>query len=184
MTDSAGPDSSDRGRAIDPDGSYRQARDVALRALSVRDRTHSELAALLARRGTAGPVIDQVLTRLADLGLVDDLRFATTWVESRQRTRHLAASALAAELRRRGVPAEIAEQALATINPDDTEQAALTLARSRIARCRSLAPAVVTRRVAAQLARRGYGSEVCLRVVRAALAEADLGERGTPADSG
>ncbi len=157
---------------LDPDHAYRVAREIALRKLETRDRTRAELADALRERATPEPVIDAVLTRLTEVGLVDDVRFARSWVESRQRTRSLAGRALTAELRRRGVDDDTVASAVDTIDPAGEEQRALQLARERVARSPGLSAQVLTRRIVGQLARRGYDSAVCFRAVRAALGEA------------
>jgi len=157
--------------AMDPAQAYRTAREIALRRLESRDRTRAELAVTLRDRETPETVAAAVLDRLTEVGLVDDTRFARTWVETRQRTRGLAGQALSAELRQRGVSDEVVAEAVEVVDPETEERRALELARARVARRRGLAPEVVTRRVAGQLARRGYSAGVAFRAVRTAVAE-------------
>ena len=156
---------------VDAAEAYRVAREIALRRLESRDRTRAELASTLRDRETPDTVAAAVLDRLTEVGLVDDTRFARTWVETRQRTRGLAGRALGAELRQRGVADEIVAEAVEVVDPETEERTALALARDRVARTRGLAPEVVTRRVAGQLARRGYSAGVAFRAVRTAVAE-------------
>lgn len=156
---------------MDPDEAYRAAREIVLRRLETRDRTRAELAGTLRDRDTPDTVATAVLDRLTEVGLVDDTRFARTWVETRQRTRGLSGRALSAELRRRGVADEVVADAVEVVDHQTEERTALALARERVARSRGLAPDVVTRRVAGQLARRGHSAGVAFRAVRQAVAE-------------
>lgn len=156
---------------MDPAHAYRTAREIALRRLESRDRTRAELAVTLRDRETPDTVAAAVLDRLTEIGLVDDTRFARTWVETRQRTRGLAGPALSAELRQRGVSDDVVAEAVQAVDPETEERTALELARVRVARTRGLAPEVVTRRVAGQLARRGYSAGLAFRAVRTAVTE-------------
>lgn len=52
------------------------AREIALRQLTVRARSRAELAKALARSGVPDETGEQVLDRLAEVGLIDDTAFA------------------------------------------------------------------------------------------------------------
>ena len=62
-----------------------QAHTVCLRLLTVRARSRAELAGRLAKRGYPDEVTETVLTRLAEVGLIDDEDFAEQWVQSRRK---------------------------------------------------------------------------------------------------
>jgi hypothetical protein len=67
-------------------------------------------------------VIAEVLDRYDEVGIIDDAAFARAWVSSRHHGRGLARRALANELRQHGVDAEVASEALETLD-DDAEAA-------------------------------------------------------------
>jgi regulatory protein len=123
------------------------------------------------------PAIDDVLGRLADVGLIDDRAFAEAWVSSRHVGRGLGRRALSAELRARGVDGDTVTAAVAALDPADEEAAARSLVRRRLGATRGQRPEARVRRLVGMLARRGYPSAMALRVVRDALtaeaAEAD-----------
>ena len=93
-----------------------QAHAVCLRLLTVRARTRAELAERLAKRGYPDEVAETVLSRLAEVGLIDDEDFAEQWVKSRQRNAGKGKRALAAELRTKGVDADVIASALSGID--------------------------------------------------------------------
>jgi regulatory protein len=128
---------------------------VALRLLGQRSHSTAELAQKLARRGCAGEGIDHALRRLRELGYLDDRGYADRLVERRAGER--GRNAIAAELARKGVPRELAAEALAGLGRDDQLQAA----RRLTARFGPLEP----RRLAARLERRGFGPEVIRAVL-------------------
>ena len=80
-----------------------KAYDQALRYLGIRLRSKAELERYLARKGWEADVVDDTLTRLVQLGLVDDVAFAAAWVRERQLLRPRSIQALRFELMKLGV---------------------------------------------------------------------------------
>ncbi|MCR1783141.1 recombination regulator RecX [Nocardioides carbamazepini] len=123
----------------------------------------------LARRNVPEDVAGRLLDRFEEVGLVDDEAFARAWVEGRQRSRGLARTALAVELRRKGVADETAKTVLAEVDPGDEEETARVLVRKKLRSMRGLEEQVAVRRLVGMLARKGYSSGVAYAVVRAEL---------------
>ena len=146
-----------------------RAREICLRQLTVGPRTAAQLAAAMARRGIAEATVNRVLSRLGDVGLIDDAAFAAAWVGSRHAGRGLARRALGHELRARGVAEPLVATALAGLDPDREAATARDLAARRLASTRGLEVTVRFRRTAAVLARKGYSPELSYRVIREAL---------------
>lgn len=146
------------------------ARQICLRLLGVRPRTRAELASALARRGISEETARQVLDRYHEVGMIDDAAFARAWVSSRHQGRGLARRVLADELRRRGVDAEIASEALDQLD-EATEAATARALVDRKLRTMTGSPEAVFRRLVGMLARKGYPPGVAIRAVRDALAE-------------
>lgn len=155
----------------DPD---QVARLICLRRLELAPRTRAELAKTLAQRGVPDDSAQRVLDRFEEVGLVDDPLFAQMWVQSRQPGRLLSRRALRHELYRRGVGAEIIDEALEEVSDDDERVAALALARRKAASLSGLPTQVQVRRLAGALARKGYAPGLAHEVVREVLADADL----------
>lgn len=142
------------------------ARSILLAALARRPRTRAELADTLAARLVPSEVAARVLDRFEQAGLVDDTAFARAWVESRHSARGLAAPVLAQELRRKGVPDDVARDALAAIDPDDEEATARLLVRRRLRSMQGVPVEARRRRLAGMLARKGYPSGLVFKVLR------------------
>ena len=98
------------------------AREVAyqraLRTIQYRPRSESEVRQLLRRHATPEETADEIIERLKQSGLIDDAGFAQTWVENRTDLRPRSRRALAYELSRRGVDAEVIEQSISGIDDD------------------------------------------------------------------
>jgi regulatory protein len=153
-----------------------------LRQLTSAPRSRHQLEQSLAKRGVEDDVAARVLDRFAEVGLVDDAEYAQMLVRSQRESRGLARRALALELRRRGVQGPEAEEALATVQPEDEERSARELLRRRWRSGHDLAPEVRARRAMAMLARKGYSGALAGRLVREMMDASSSGEAGFHAD--
>ncbi len=142
------------------------ARAICLRLLTARSRSRAELATALRRRGISDGAAGAALDRLEDVGLVDDAALAEVAVHSGHTYRGLGRRALGAELRRRGVPDEIARDAVAAVQPQDEERQARELVQHKLRSSTGSDEATVVRRIVGMLARKGYPEGLAFRVVR------------------
>lgn len=158
------------GNAISPAA---HAQGICLRLLTARPRSRAELAGALRRRGIPEDVGEAVLDRLGELGLVNDTEFAQSTVFSSHHHRGLGRRALNNELQRRGVPDEVAREALAVVRPEDEEQRARELVRRKLRTNTVQETTVLARKLAAMLVRKGYSESLAWRVVREELGPGD-----------
>jgi regulatory protein len=148
------------------------AKAMCLRLLSDAAHPRAGLEQKLLRRGISQVVVTRILDRFTDLGLIDDQSYAEAYVRSKHRERALARSALAAELRRRGVEDGIAVGAVDIIDREAEEVRAAALVAKRVRAAMAAGPEAARRRLLALLDRRGYPAEMSIQVVDAALAAA------------
>jgi regulatory protein len=161
-TDSGGPDiDTDAGEA-DP---HAVARAIVLGKLAARAQTRDELERALRAKKVPTAVAQQVLDRMASVGLVDDTAFASAWVESRQQRRHLSATALRRGLQAKGVDRDTIEAALAPVDDEAELVAARALVERKSAAMAHLDDQVRYRRLAGLLSRRGFGPAVIARAL-------------------
>jgi regulatory protein len=160
--DSAGEDSTDAWEM----GPAARAQGICLRLLTARPRSRTELADALRRCGIPEEVGEPVLDRLGEVGLIDDAAFAELAVHSAHRYRGLGRRALRTELQRKGVPSEIADDAVAGVRPEDEEQRARELVQRKLRTTTVRDASSLARRLGAMLARKGYSERLAWRVVR------------------
>lgn len=153
------------------------AQGICLRLLTARPRSRAELAEALRRRGISEEVGEPVLDRLSEVGLIDDAAFAESAVHAAHRHRGLGRRALRTELRRRGVPSEIADHAVAGVRPEDEEQRARELVQRKLRTSTVRDASVLARKLGVMLARKGYSEGLARRVVRD-----ELGSDGEPTE--
>ncbi|MBN3931983.1 recombination regulator RecX [Streptomyces verrucosisporus] len=146
-----------------------RARAICLRLLTGTPRTRGQLAEALRKREIPEDVAESVLSRLEDVGLIDDAAFADAWVESRHHGRGLARRALARELRHKGVDSELIDHAVEQLDPGREERTARALVERKLRATKGLERDRRLRRLAGMLARKGYSEGLALRVVREAL---------------
>lgn len=139
-----------------PDGSPRDAFELAVRLLALRPHGALELRRKLRRRGCPPEEVDSALERVQDLGYQSDAGFAESLVRARATSRGRVA--IAADLAARGVDRAAAGDALSGITPEVELEAARRVA----ARMPALDPA----RLGARLQRRGFSGETVRRVTR------------------
>jgi regulatory protein len=134
----------------------RKARESALRLLSYRDRSESEIRRRLAGNDFPEDIVDEVVGHLARAGLIDDGKFSRDWVKSRTVSRPMGRQRLAWELRAKGVDAPVIDEALAGLDENAEYEMALSLARKKAEKSDTSDPAFRTR-TASFLRRRGFG---------------------------
>lgn len=101
----------------------RSAMRWALRALGRRMHTAYEIRESLRKRGFGEDVVGSVVEELSGQGYIDDHQFTRTWVKSRSEHQLHGRLRLLRDLRRKGVPDEIAESVLADALPEEDEVA-------------------------------------------------------------
>ncbi|MDQ3991961.1 MAG: recombination regulator RecX [Actinomycetota bacterium] len=144
-------------------------KDRALRLLSVRSRSRSELRGRLLRAGFEEAEVEAALDDLQRVGLLDDAAFARDLATRHVHGRGAGSRAATTALRRFGVDPELAERTVGEVAGDDEEARAEAVARRRLSRMTGLDAATTYRRLVGFLQRRGYDGhtarEVCRRIV-------------------
>lgn len=142
---------------FETDEAVEKAKAYVLRLLSRRAHTKKEICDKLAGRGYEQGAIEQTLSMLKRLNLIDDELFARQFVEQRLRLRPSGRMALVRDLAHRGVPAEIIDCVLDDVLAGiDNEDVALDLMMSRANRYRGLSREKAIGRMYGFLARRGF----------------------------
>lgn len=136
-----------------------EALDRAFSYLSHRSRSRSELERYLRRKGYEEGVVGRVLERCEELGYVDDRSFAAAYVRDRIRLKPRGVRRLRAELRRKGVAPEVAEEGIESAFRESgvTERELLErAARKRWRALRDEDSRTARRRLYGYLRRRGF----------------------------
>ena len=147
-----------------------KVKERALRLLTVRSRSRSELRQRLLRADFEPEEVEAALDDLESVGLIDDEAFARELAEH-QRRKGLGRRAGLAGMRAKGVDRELAERITGDVNPEDEAERAVEVASNRLQRLRGLDPETRRRRLQDFLMRRGYDPETARSACSRALAE-------------
>jgi regulatory protein len=159
--------------------------NAAARFLEARSRSVAEVRRRLTGAGYRADLVEGAITRMTELGMLDDDTFARAWVESRDRTRPRGERAIREELRLKGVDRSVIDTVLGDRRdggPDDDREpdehrpsadrvaAERLIARHARALARVADPRQRRQRAYALLARNGFDPGTCREV--AALVDA------------
>lgn len=143
---------------IQQDEANEAAFQNALKVISYRPRSIQEVQKKLQENGFDKTVIDLVIRRLTENGLLGDQEFAQAWIENRTVFRPRSQRLMALELRQKGVSDEVVQDALANTLDDETlaYQSAIQYAR----RLKGLEWQEFRKKLGAFLMRRGFTFEI------------------------
>lgn len=154
----------------DVDAIRAAAEDRLIKALRRRSLSVTEARAKLRESELDGGSIDEIVDRLVRLGALDDAALADQLVYAGVERKNQGRRAIAQSLAARGIDRAVIDQALAEL-PDDDFERALEYARGKAPQLLRYDDDTALRRLAGQLARRGYGG-LAMTAARAALDEA------------
>lgn len=143
----------------------RRVRDSALRFLGYRARSRAEVRRRLLEKGFDEGLIDETVSALERSGLINDAEFSQSRVRARTGSRPLGPIRIAAELRQKGVERELIDEALEAVDPETEMDLALAVGRRKIEQLRGEDLRTARRKLGAALMRRGFSSEVCVKVL-------------------
>lgn len=141
-----------------------------LRKLRTRSLSVREARAVLAQHGVDDDAGETIVERFVGRGYLDDVKLAEQLVHTGVERKGQGRGVIAQTLSKRGIPREVVDAALEEL-PGDEFDRALEFARSKARSLRGLDRDTALRRLAGQLARRGYGG-VAMSAARQALEEA------------
>ncbi len=160
----------------DPEELVSRATEALVRKLRARSLSIAEASSFLRGLELNTMQIEEIVDEFLARKYLDDRILAGHLVLSGHERKGLGRVALGRVLAQRGIPREIADEALEEL-PDDDFERALEFARSKARSMGRLDFDTANRRLSGQLARRGYSGALVSKVVRQALQEQSLGGR-------
>jgi len=97
--------------------------NLTLRYVALRLRSRWEVEFYLERKGASPALIDTILNKLSNIGMIDDAKLAKAYVNDRQLLRPTSRRKMIADLRKKRLAEDIIEQAI--VSDGEMEQAAL-----------------------------------------------------------
>lgn len=136
---------------------FHRCLNAAVRYLSYRPRSESELRERLRQRSFDGDIQEAVIAKLKGQGLVDDMAFAQFWKDNRESFSPRSQWLTGVELRSKGIANEVIDQVVHDIDDDNS---AYRAAVSKVRTLRQSDYQSFCRRLGEYLRRRGFSYEV------------------------
>jgi regulatory protein len=102
-----------------------------LRYLAVRQRSRKELLEYFRRKQLSDSEAGILLKKVDQIGMLDDKRFASSWVDSRRKRKHSSSRQLRYELHQKGIDERTISEALAENDISDEEALAALIEKKR-----------------------------------------------------
>lgn len=161
-----------QGKVLETD-EYRQIRaeseryfcsQKALDYLSVKNRTSFEIRKYLMKKGFSADIIAEVVLKLEESGLIDDMKYALSYTRLRREAKPVGKNLIRNELQRKGLPRATIRKAIeeSGISNDIIEEV-LSLARKKLNSLKGKKNAY--RKVGYFLTQRGFDYETIHRVM-------------------
>ena len=152
-------------------------RELLVRRLRAKQLSSAEARDVLRGQGVPREQIDEVIDEFEERGYLNDQALAEYLVTAGSERKGQGRVAIGRTLAQRGVPRDIADAALASLEDDDAERA-LDFARTKAPSLVRFDDDTALRRLVGQLARRGYAGSVAMGAARTAMREARRGGGG------
>jgi regulatory protein len=148
-----------------------RAHQIAVNFISYRPRSSKEVTDKLTRKGFAADLVREVVERLRELMLINDLEFSRMFIRDKLRGKPMGRALLRRKLLDKGISFQATERVLKEYVTDESEQEAakaLAVRKLKMSRARfsNLEPAVRQKRLADYLLNRGFSTEVAYKIVR------------------
>ena len=142
-----------------------KARYIVYSLLKFRLRSEREIRGKLKLKHFSDEIIDDAVMYFAQLGLIDDRQFASTWIASRL-NKPFGARRIHHELTDKGIERNIIEDEIKHAQESFCEEdIVFDLARARRMKYEGLDPQKVKRRLFGYLSRRGFSPESIYKAI-------------------
>jgi len=157
---------------MDDDTKLRQLIGAGIMYVSIHPRSEKEIVTYIKKRNNklngSTDIQDQVLTRLKELGYIDDAVYAKRFIESRNRSRPKGKKLIQLELLRKGVFLDVIDsvfqQMIDTDGPTDIELARVVV-QKKYSIWKKLSILEQKKKLFGFLQRRGFASSVIFRII-------------------
>ena len=148
------------------DEECKQARALAYRYLSHRDRSARETADHLKKKGFEDAVVQETLQHLEEASYLDDRRFAEHWARTRAENKQFGKYRLRQELLGKGLSKELIDETLDTLFETVQEiDLARAVVEKKLPAMQDLEPDKRKRRLTGLLQRKGFSLDIIYKIL-------------------
>lgn len=163
---------SNKNEAVSPEEELLKAKSDGLRLLSFSARSAEELRGRLKlKKKYSDALIGRVIEDFQRQGLIDDVKFAKLFAESRVYSRPTGKRQLEIDLKKKGLPAELVRQTVANLKDYDEKSMVRELAKTKLKGMAGISKEKKKARLFGFLKRRGFPSDAIFPVMDELLRE-------------
>ena len=146
-----------------------RAKKHALEMLREEIYSKTQMSRYLEKEGFSDETVKTIVTELIQSGHIRDRKFAERWIQRRLKSNPRGRKLLKKELIEKGVDRKTAEQVVNEVNANDEERLALQIAEKQGKKYKHMSNQAAHRRLHGYLARRGYDSDLILKIIQQVL---------------
>jgi regulatory protein len=151
--------------------SRERAHQTAVNFISYRPRSSKEIVDKLSRKGFSHELAVEVIDKLKELDLLNDLQFARMFVRDKLLGKPMGRAMLRRKLLEKGIPFQLSEMVLKEYVTEENEQEAakiLALRKMKMSRSRfsTLDPRAKQKRLIDYLLSRGFSQDIAFKTAR------------------
>ena len=155
---------------------YGEVYQAAMRLVAAKSYTMAELSKKLLTKEFDQDTIDEVLFKLVELGLLNDERFAVSYINHQIVMGKKGPSLIKRELLAKGVSQSIIDRHLSKFGDQEALEHAEKMARSLVKKNSKYGARFLRQKVSQHLQLKGFSSAIARQAVEAALEEMDEGD--------
>jgi regulatory protein len=168
-------------RAKDEEGNFPDLTEDDLKRITERafnyciwhlgqsNKTRKQLHDKMRERNCPDDIIESTLDKLEEMNYLSDVQYAKNFVASRQTYKHVGERKISQDLRQKGIPQDIIENAFEENTEDDERLRAKELLSKRLRSTRNVERQKRINRLVGYLSRNGYNGSIAFSVVKEAL---------------
>ena len=147
--------------------------EYAMKYLALKDRTVKEMQTYLDGKDFGEADVDATVSRLLELGLLNDARYAQRFAETRTASKPISRRYLREQMKGHGLGEADIEAAMESLDAEDETENARIVAEKFARQFQLLEPQKRRERVLSRLISRGFSYDTARKALEAALAEED-----------
>lgn len=155
---------------MDDESKLKEALNAAYRTLYYRNRSQKELEQKLKEKGFKKGIIQKTITYLQERNYINDREFARLWGQSKIAQNFCGKYFLEREFDRKGIDSDTSNEVIEELYSEEDEvKIAEQLSIKKMKLYKNLEAEVAKRRLVSLLQRKGFSTDIILKVVKKVL---------------
>ncbi|MGX4763167.1 recombination regulator RecX [Holzapfeliella sp. JNUCC 72] len=150
---------------------YSKAEQAALNFLSYKMRSVAEIEQYLAKKEYTEDISQQVVTRLQEMGYLDDRMYAKAFITESLRLKKDGPYKITQKLNQKGVSSAISDQKLAEVSFEDWEQVAMRTISSLLRQTEKQSVRQIETKIRQKLMARGFTGDIITQLMQTIVVE-------------